>query len=112
MVVHRGVLEPDDMPAVEHLHCERSELATHRDRLEDFAPEAAVDCRALTRLDAELALEALPDVRRWVVISSVDVYRAFGALHDDVETDPVPLDERSPVREKRYPYRGRMPGMD
>jgi nucleoside-diphosphate-sugar epimerase len=54
----------------------------------------------------------LPDVRRWIVISSVDVYRAFGALNNEQETDPVPIDEESPVRPERYPYRGKMPGMD
>ncbi|OLC01709.1 MAG: hypothetical protein AUI15_04680 [Actinobacteria bacterium 13_2_20CM_2_66_6] len=112
LVVHRGVLEPGDMPQVGHLHCERADLASHRAALDAFAPEAAIDCRALTRRDAELALEALPDVKRWVVISSVDVYRAFGALNDEAETDPVPLDEGSPVRPERYPYRGKMPGMD
>ncbi len=112
MVVHRGVLEPDDMPEVQHLHCERAELVEHRAELEHFAPESLVDCRALTRRDAETALEALPGVNRRVVISSVDVYRAFGALHVDGETDPVPLDEDSPVRPERYPYRGKMPGMD
>ena len=100
------------MPAVEHVHCERAELAQHRAELEAFAPDAAIDCRALTRRDAQQALEALPDVHRWVVISSVDVYRAFGSLNEDAETDPVPLDEQSPVRSERYPYRGKMPGMD
>ena len=40
------------------------------------------------------------------------MYRAFGALNSDAETDPVPLDEESPVRPERYPYRGKMPGMD
>jgi len=112
LVVHRGVLEPDDMPEVRHLHCERAELAMHRAELDAFAPEAVIDCRALTRTDAELALGALLDVSRWIVISSLDVYRAFGALNEDRETDPVPLDEASPVRTERYPYRGKMPGMD
>ena len=112
MVVHRGVLEPDDMPPVRHLHCERSDLAAHADELADFGAEAVVDCRALTRADAELALAAFPAAKRWIVISSVDVYRAFGALNAGAETDPVPLDEESPVRESRYPYRGQMPGMD
>jgi nucleoside-diphosphate-sugar epimerase len=51
----------------------------------------------------------MPGVGRWVVISSIDVYRAFGALNNDVETDPVPLDEESPVRSERYPYRGKLP---
>jgi len=112
LVVHRGQLEPDDMPAVRHLHCDRSELLQHRHELDGFESEAAIDCRALTRTDAEIALQALPDVARWIVISSIDVYRAFGALHEDRETDPVPLDEESPVRPARYPYRGKLPGMD
>ena len=112
LVVHRGRLEPDDMPAVQHLHIERSELAAHRAELADFVPDAAIDCRALTRADAEAVLAALPSDPRLVVISSIDVYRAFGALNAGRETDPVPLDESSPVRPIRYPYRGQMPGMD
>ena len=111
LVVHRGILEPRDMPEVQHLHCGRSELAGHRDELESFGPDAVIDCRALTRVDAELAIAAFPDVPRWIVISSVDVYRAFGALNADQETDPVPIDEQSPVRPERYPYREQMPGM-
>jgi nucleoside-diphosphate-sugar epimerase len=112
LVMHRGDLEPDGMPPVEHLHAERTELAEHRAELAAFEPDAAVDCRALTRADSEVALAALPRGLRLVVISSIDVYRAFGALNDDRETDPVPLDEESPVRPNRYPYRGLMPGMD
>jgi nucleoside-diphosphate-sugar epimerase len=112
LIVHRGNLEPVDMPPVPHLHAERMELATHREELAAFKPEAAVDCRALTRADSEAALAALPGGLRLVVISSLDVYRAFGALNDERETDPVPLDETSPVRPDRYPYRGKMPGMD
>ena len=100
------------MPDVRHLHCERAELASHRAELDSFGADAVVDCRPLTRVDAEQALAALPGVGRWIAISSVDVYRAFGALNSDQETDPVPLDEESPVRPARYPYRGQMPGMD
>ena len=107
LVVHRGELEPADMPQVDHLHCERTELPSHRAELAAFGADAAIDCRALTRRDAEIALEALPAVGRWVVISSLDVYRAFGAVLLDRETDPVPIDEESPVRTERYPYRGR-----
>ncbi len=112
LVIHRGNLEPADMPPVQHLHCERAEMTSHRAELDTFGPEAVVDCRALTRADAETALRALPHVPRWIVISSLDVYRAFGALNSERETDPVPLDEESPVREARYPYRGKMPGLD
>src|SRR5256886_2625795 len=112
LIVHRGHLVPDGMPDVRHLHCERAQLEAHNRELDAFEPQAVVDCRALTRADAEIAMRALPDVRLRIVISSIDVYRAFGALNDERETDPVPLDEESPVRPERYPYRGRIPGMD
>ncbi|HSS61128.1 MAG TPA: NAD-dependent epimerase/dehydratase family protein [Candidatus Limnocylindrales bacterium] len=112
LVVHRGQLEPGDLPQVPHLHCDRAELASHRDELAAFRPDAVVDCRALSRTDAEIALLAMPDVKRWIVISSVDVYRAFGAVLEDRETDPVPIDEESPVRSERYPYRGRLAGRE
>ena len=112
LIVHRGKLEPPDMPPVRHLHVERTELGAHRADLAAFRPEGAVDCRALTRADSQAVLSALPGGLRLVVISSLDVYRAFGALNDERETDPVPLDETSPVRPNRYPYRGKMPGMD
>jgi len=112
LIVHGGQLEPADMPEVDHLHCARAELADHQRELVAFDPQAVVDCRALTRADAEIALRVLPGVERRIVISSVDVYRAFGALNNERETDPVPLDEDSPVRPDRYPYRGTLPGMD
>jgi nucleoside-diphosphate-sugar epimerase len=112
LVVHRGNLEPDDMPPVQHLHTDRMELGAHRRELAAFGPDAAVDCRALTQADSEIVLDTLPAGLRLVVISSIDVYRAFGALNQDLETDPVPLDEDSAVRPTRYPYRGLMPGME
>jgi len=88
------------------------EIGGHANELAAFEPDAAVDCRALTRADSEAVLNALPPGLRLQVISSVDVYRAFGALNDDRETDPIPLDEDSPVRAERYPYRGKMPGLE
>lgn len=112
LLVHRGVLEPEGMPEAQHLHAERVDLPSHRTALGAFGPDAAIDCRALTRADAEAVVDALPTDIRLVVISSIDVYRAFGALNNDRETDPIPLDEDSPVRSERYPYRGQLPEMD
>jgi len=100
------------MPAVRHLHTDRGQLPEHARELAEFDPDAAVDCRALTRADAETAVAVLPQDARLAVISSVDVYRAFGALNEDRETDPVPLDEDSPLRANRFPYRGKTPGLD
>ena len=109
LLVHRGATEPEGLPQAEHLHAERAELPDHKDVLAAFGPEAALDCRALTREDAENVVAALPSTTRLVVVSSMDVYRAFGAANDGRETDPVPLDEDSPLRSERYPYRGLVP---
>ena len=112
LIVHRGQLEPVDLPKVPHLHCERAELAAHRRELDAFGADAVIDFFALTREDAEGALEAIPTVPRWIVISSMDVYRAFGSVLVDRETDPVPITEESPVRPDRYPYRGKLAGRE
>lgn len=48
--------------------------------------------------------------RRVVAISSCDVYRAYGRMIgiEDGPIEPMPLTEDSPVREKLYPYRGKI----
>ncbi len=109
LIIHRGTFEPEGLPRAQHLHADRAELPKHRDRLAAFAPEAALDCRALTRVDAENVVASMPAGIRIVVISSMDVYRAFGAVNEGRETDPLPLDESSPVRSERYPYRDLIP---
>jgi nucleoside-diphosphate-sugar epimerase len=112
LVVHRGETEPDAGPEVRHLHCDRQDLGEHKEALAGFQPDGAVDTRALSRNDAEVAVASLPAGIRLLVISSADVYRAFGSVHAGVVTDPVPLDEASPVRTDRFPYRDRRPGYD
>src|ERR1051326_622776 len=51
---------------------------------------------------------------RVVVISSMDVYRAYGGLLRIEQTVPatVPLSETSPLRETLYPYRGKAKSPD
>lgn len=45
---------------------------------------------------------------RLVMVSSCDVYRAYGRLTgaEPGEPDPTPLDEEAPLRSSRFPYRG------
>ena len=113
LVVHRGQTEPEGLADVPHLHADRLQLADAADELRGFAPEAVLDCAAFGAADAEAVLGAFPeDGRRLVVLSSMDAYRAYGSLHAGVVTDALPLDETSPVRAERYPYRGQVPGMD
>jgi nucleoside-diphosphate-sugar epimerase len=107
LVVHRGEHEPADLPELEHLHAQRQDLPHLRGPVGDFDPEAVVDNCAYSAADAETTLAAIGDDVRLLVVSSMDVYRAFGAVLAGTETDPLPIDETSPVRLDRYPYRGR-----
>lgn len=114
MVCHRGDHEPDGAPfdKIRHLHCDRADLASHRAELDEFAPEATVDCRALGRADSQAAVDCFEDGVRMVVLSSMDVYRALTGLVTNQLLEPVPVTETSAVRDERYPYRGQIPGMD
>jgi nucleoside-diphosphate-sugar epimerase len=107
LIVHRGEHEPAEMPEADHLHAERQDLPHLRGPVDEFDPEAVVDNCAYSAADAETALAAIGDDVRLLVVSSMDVYRAYGAVLAGTETDPVPVDETSPVRPERFPYRGR-----
>jgi nucleoside-diphosphate-sugar epimerase len=85
----------------------------HADRadLPPIVADAVVDCRAISKADVEGVLRAVPDVPT-VVLSSVDVYPALKYLNEGRAGSDVPIDEDSPVRDERYPYRGVIAGMD
>lgn len=104
-VVHRGEHEPGEgFPDVEHVHADRADLPR-------ITADAVVDCRALSAADVDGVLAKLPDVPL-VVLSSVDVYPALVGLTTGTVTCDVPIDESTPVRTERFPYRGVIPGMD
>ncbi|MBV8959907.1 MAG: NAD-dependent epimerase/dehydratase family protein [Actinobacteria bacterium] len=111
-VVHRGTTEPDGWVDVDHVHVARTELASVAEELRDRAPDAVVDCIAMTKADAHAAASLFGDDVRLLVLSSVDVYESYGALQEGRVGEPVPVFEDSPVRDKRYPYRGVIDGMD
>jgi nucleoside-diphosphate-sugar epimerase len=111
LVVHRGQTEPAAGPPVDHLHVDRGSLSEHHRDLRAFSPDAVVDCRALTRADADAVLRAIPSGLRLVVLSSIDVYRAYDSFRAGIHTDPVPLDERAALRPERYPYRDSDPDL-
>jgi nucleoside-diphosphate-sugar epimerase len=110
LVVHRGRTEPADGVDCPHLHVDRRDFVTVADRVRAFRPDAVVDTIALTRADVEAVLPHLPDVHP-VVLSSMDVYQLWQLFLDRDDTPTaVPLDEESPLRQRRFPYRGR--GLD
>jgi nucleoside-diphosphate-sugar epimerase len=112
LVCHRGEHEPTDgaAAAVPHLHSDRAALAEVRGEVEAFGPEAVIDCLAMTKASIEGVIAALPDPDlRWVVLSSMDVYRAFGGIQHGTVTDAVPISEASPTRADTHPYPDAMP---
>lgn len=80
LLVHRGEHEPMGLPHVPHLHADRRDLLSRAEDLRRFQPDGVVDVSAMTRGDAEIALAALPAGPRLVVVSSMDVYRAFSSV--------------------------------
>ena len=112
VVIHRGEHEPPDLPDVRHLHCDRRRLGDIAADLVAFDPEVFVDTGAASAANTEPVIAAIPAGARPVVLSSIDVYEAYGQLHQGGHAQPMPITETSPVRSERYPYRGRVPGMD
>ena len=112
-VFHRGEHEIDE-PGVQHIHGERDQIGEHHNAIAEFAPEVAVDMRAMTEAQARATADAVRGIaRRLVVVSSMDVYRAYGRLHG-TEPGPAltpPFDEDSPLREKLYVYRDHAPAV-
>ena len=112
LVLHRGRRESETSASSEHAHIDRHDVSGLVAAFDRFGVDALVDGIALTARDADDVLTAVPGALRMLALSSMDVYRAFGALHAGTESDPLPIDETSPVRPDRYPYRGKVPGMD
>lgn len=107
-IFHRGA-SPLELAGVQEILGERSQLAAHRDEFGRFAPDVVIDMFAMSHADARQMVETLHGVaRRSVVISSMDVYRAYDVLRgvEPEPPEPVPFDEDAPLRPKLYPYRG------
>jgi len=108
-VFHRGEHETELPAAVRHLHGSFDDPP--RD-LRDLAPDVVIHMWALTEADAARFLNLFTGFAgRAVVISSCDVYRAYGRFQRLESGSPpataAPLDEDAPLRESRYPYRNK-----
>jgi UDP-glucose 4-epimerase len=79
-------------------------------QLRAWRPDAVIDTRAMTAADASAVLPHLPDAHL-VLLSSIDVYRAYELLLAGQGGEPVPLTETSAVRSGRYPLRDLLPGL-
>jgi nucleoside-diphosphate-sugar epimerase len=106
---HRGAASD----GIETIRGDRRELPRHREAFARFDPEVVVDTIAYTESDAVRFVETFRGLaRRAVVLSSQDVYAAYGRLLR-LETrarELGPLTEDAELRATRYPYRAKARG--
>lgn len=114
-VFHRGRTQADLPPGVEHLVGDRHNIGAHAGEFRRLSPEVVVDMIAFTEADALGLVATFRGLaRRTVVISSADVYRAYGRFLglEEGPVEPTPLTEEAPLRTALFPYRSRAQSSD
>lgn len=112
-VFHRGPAA--SLPAgVRQIQGDRRGLAEYAEDFRCFRPEVVVDMIAFTEQDARSLVATFSGlVGRAVVISSGDVYRAYGVfLGLEQGLEPTPLKEDAPLRQALYVHRAAASGPD
>ncbi|MEZ4294680.1 MAG: NAD-dependent epimerase/dehydratase family protein [Polyangiaceae bacterium] len=104
-VLHRGQ-HPCEMASVQPIAVDRQDPSALCETLARLAPDALIETRAMTEVEAEvtaLALKvlALPAV----VLSSQDVYAQFGRLNGLPAPDPEPVITESSPLTIPFPFR-------
>lgn len=108
-VFHRGQHEASLPPQVNHIHGDQAQLGQFKPELAELSPEVVLHMVAGCAQDAWTMSATFKGIaRRVVVISSLDVYRAYNRLLriEPGPPDPIPLSEEAPLREMLYPFRG------
>ena len=88
---------------------DRRNLAEYTSELRDLKPDVVIDMVAVVEGDGIGVVNVFSGyTKRVVLISSIDVYRAYGCLlfKEDGALEPTPITEQSPLRTRLYPYRG------
>jgi nucleoside-diphosphate-sugar epimerase len=107
-VFHRGQTHADLPISVKHILGNRNRLADAISAFRQFSPQVVIDMIAYTEADALATVKVFQGMsERLIVLSSMDVYRAYGRFLgvDASPPDPLPLTENSPLRPSLYPYR-------
>src|SRR5438132_14432776 len=76
---HRSTTTAALPPSVSHIHGERLELPRFAPLFREWAPDVVLDTFVYDRDDLALVNRATHEIRcRFVILSSMDVYRAYG----------------------------------
>lgn len=104
---NRGKSRAEPPHGVGRITGDRTNLVHYREEFRRLAPDVVVDMFALNEHDARGLVDTFAGIAgRMVVISSIDVYRAYDIVRKLVPgpPDPMPLTEDSPLRDRLYPY--------
>jgi len=109
-VFHRGRTENRELPPVQHIRDAAAEYPVTRypHNITSVDWELVVHMVLMGEADAQAATAAFRGrTGRFLMISSGDVYRAYGRLTriEPGPPDPVPLSENAPLRHVLYPYK-------
>jgi len=114
-VFHRGLTAQALPEGVESILGSRARLVDQADGLRAWRPEVVVDFIAFTESDVRGVLDVLRGAAgRLVVLSSLDVYRAYDRLMrvQPGLPEPTPIREQDPLREVPFPRRRWASGPD
>ena len=106
-VFHRGKSALQRTEGVKEYIGDRKDLGRYEKEFGEFSPDVVIDMICLNESSARTLAEVVaPFTKRLVMISSCDVYRAYGIIiGKEAGEAAVPLTEESQLRETRYPYR-------
>ncbi|WP_375475516.1 NAD-dependent epimerase/dehydratase family protein [uncultured Nostoc sp.] len=106
-IFHRGKTTTNLPPGVQEILGDRFHLLEMKSKFKQLSPQVVVDMIAYNEQDALTLTNTFEGIaQRVVVISSMDVYRAYDVLWGkEFDVVPVPLTEDSPLRQQLYPYR-------
>jgi len=114
-VFRRGQSQAELPPGVKRILGDRHRLEDQTDSFRRFGPDIVVDMIAFTEADALSLVVAFRGLaRRLVVISSADVYRAYGRFlgTEPGPIEPTPIAEDAPLRSALFPYRNQAQRLD
>lgn len=109
---HRGKTQAELPEGVQELLGDRTHLADYTSEFQRLKPEIVLDMMLMAEQPARDLMSIFAGVaRRVVVISSQDVYRAFGRVNrqENGGADPSVITEDSPLRANLFPHRGETP---
>jgi nucleoside-diphosphate-sugar epimerase len=115
ILFHRGQTEPDLRTRVNHIYGNRRDLLSFRAQLKSIRPEVVLDLICYNEPEARALMQTFEGIAgRVAVVSSMDVYRAYGCLLGLEANSPksTPLNETSPLRTSRFPYRAHAKSAD